>query len=356
MELKLNKFLPLAGLLCLCSMSSAQAGSDDDYQKPAGQMQMDSNGSYKEITPNAGPRVTDGVDVAITADFIYWYTEQDGMGYAITGFGDGTTSASSGKVYQTGGNWEPGFKVGLGLGLGHDGWDLNAEYTWLQMSTSGSVTASDIYPMWNIANAYNSPTHGTVTSASNNTNFHFNVIDLELGRNYYISQHLTLRPFAGLKGSWQTQKYNVEYTQSATIREMSNNQKYWAVGLRSGMNTAWHFTKEWSIFGDMALSALWANFKVTRTDETGPNPEVETSEVAVFSTKSTVNTVKPVLEMALGLRWETWFSDNDYHFMIQAGWEEQIWFSMNQQLHLNEQAAHGDLGLQGLTIKVRFDF
>lgn len=348
MELKLNKFLPLAGLLCLCSMSSVLAGSDDDssYQKPAGQMQMDNNGSYKEITPNAGPRVTDGVDVSVTADFIYWYAEQDGLGYAMTGAGAG---AASGKVYQPTGQWSPGFKVGLGLALGHDGWDTNLEYTWFQASESSSITSAGLLAMWD-AHTQALP---TITAASSSTNFHFNVLDWELGRNFYISQNLTLRPHTGLKGSWQTMNYGVSYTNSATVSDnMSNNQKYWAVGLRSGLDTAWHFTKEWSIFGDIAFSALWSNFKVTRQDSTTTSGVVATT----LNTKSTINTVKPVLEMALGLRWETWFSDNDYHFMIQAGWEDQLWSSMNQVLHLNEQSAHGDLGLQGLTVKVRFDF
>ena len=347
MELKLNKFLPLAGLALLCSMSSAWAGSDDDYQKPAGQMQqMDSNGNYKEITPNAGPRVTDGVDVDVTADFIYWYTEQGGMSYAATGFG-----TTAGSVQNASGQWAPGFKVGLGLALGHDGWDLAAEYTWLQASNSSSVTDdASLMPMWNIRNLH-PDIADDMTAASCNTNFHFNVIDLELGRNFYVSQHLTLRPHTGLKGSWQKQNYNVTYTTTTLLEEMTNNQKYWSVGLRSGMDTAWHFTKEWSIYGDISFSALWANFKVTRTDEN------EVTDVDTLSTKNSTNAVQPVLEMGLGFRWDTWFSDNDYHFMIQAGWEAQNWFSMNQQIHLPADAAQGgDLGLQGLTVKVRFDF
>jgi hypothetical protein len=356
MELKLNKFLPLAGLLCLCSMSSALAGTDDDYQKPAGQMQqMDSNGSYKEITPNAGPRVTNGVDVSVTADFIYWYAEQNGSEFVTTGFG---TSPASGSVYKGTGEWVPGFKVGLGLALGHDGWDLAAEYTWLRSSTSSNITSSTLAPLWNIGNFFDAYTAGDITNATCNSNFHFNVVDLELGRNFYISQHLTLRPHAGLKGSWQTNHFNVSYTSDTpSVDEMSNNQKYWGIGLRSGVDSAWHFTKEWSIYGDVALSALWANFRTTRTDESSA-AGVEGTEVTYLSTKTTVNAVQPVLEMALGLRWETWFSDNDYHFMIQAGWEAQNWFSMNHLVRILDDAAPSgtDLGLQGLTVKVRFDF
>jgi len=59
----------------------------------------------------------------------------------------------------------------------------------------------------------------------------------------------------------------------------------------------------------------------------------------------------------MGLRGEWWFFENRYHFMIQAGWEEQLWINHNNFEKVNGvQANHGDLLLQGLTIKLRFDF
>lgn len=368
------KVLPLAGLLCSC-LFAAQPQQDDmnsHQRRPAGQMQDD--GRYREITPNAGPRVTNGADVYIDADFIWWHVHQDGMGYVLSGFGNGTTAtqASGGSVHHPGFSWEPGFKVSLGVALGHDGWDLGAEYTWLNpnRSSQNRNNDTDLYPMWNIANNYNSPVYSTATGgvkqASSSWKTTFNVIDLEMGRNYFISQHLKLRPHIGFKGSWQDQDYSVTYVRrgtqagAGTAREttdkMVNNQDYWGFGIRTGLDTAWHFTKSWSIYGDFAISGMWSHFKIKRKDTEQQIPHGSNGVFTIFDYQNSFHTIKPVMEWGIGLRWETWFSDDDYHFLIQAGWEEQSWLEMNQHVVPMNECNHGDLDLQGLTVKFRFDF
>ena len=65
--------------------------------------------------------------------------------------------------------------------------------------------------------------------------------------------------------------------------------------------------------------------------------------------------VRFVGEFQIGLRWEMWFYDDNYHFLIQAGWEEQVWLSNGNFIRLYNDV-DGDLNLQGLDIKFRFDF
>lgn len=379
METKFMKVLPLAGLLCSCLFAAQQNDDMDHQRRPAGHMQDD--GRYREITPNAGPRVTNGADVYIDADFIYWRMQQDGLGYVFSGFGTNSSPnllGSKGSVQHPGACWEPGFKVSLGVALGHDGWDLGAEYTWLnpaRSSASKAGTETDgLYPMWNIANDFNSPvmsvagsaTAGNVKNASSSWKTTFNVIDLELGRNFFVSQHLKMRPHVGFKGAWQDQDYSVSYYSRGNLsnaspnrsshRKMTNNQSYWGFGIRTGLDTAWHFTKSWSIYGDFAVSAMWSQFKVTRKDTEVLIPTASNTKYTIFNVTNNVHTIKPVLELGVGLRWETWFSDDDYHFLVQAGWEEQFWSEMNQLLSPANQANRGDMSLMGLTVKFRFDF
>jgi hypothetical protein len=103
-------------------MGFAFAHPHDDQPKP---MLYYSDDCDIKITPNAGPRIDSDWNVFLTADFIYWTIRQDGMFYAVSGAG---TGASGGKVHDLDWKWEPGFKVGLGFNLPHDGWDLFAEY------------------------------------------------------------------------------------------------------------------------------------------------------------------------------------------------------------------------------------
>lgn len=355
--------IPIFGIACASLMTQVSAHT------PGDQMSSD---QASVITPDAGPRVAHGADVIISADFIFWAARQDGLGYVMSGFGAGATSVGRGNVHHVGTDWDPGFKAGIGLGLGHDGWDVMLEYTWLHSHDSSNTVHtntpanSTLYPLWNIANHFNDPKYfnnrAPVISAFANWDLHFNMFDLELGRNYYISTYLTLRPHVGLKGGWINQDYSVRYRANISSVEddnwrIRNDQDYWGVGIRAGLDTAWYFITNFCLYGDFALTGMWSSFDVDRRDTRENLATVTTpTRIAIINTQNDFHSVKPVLEFGLGLRYETWFSNNDYHFAIQAGWEEQIWISHNQLLHLMEESAHGDLSLQGLTLKVRFDF
>jgi hypothetical protein len=325
--------------------------------------------SPQAITPNAGPEIAHGVDINIGADFLWWRIHEDGLGYVTSGNGGGGgfPNPSQGSVYHPDWGWQPGFKVSLGVDLNYDGWDFGAEYTWLNPG-SGSSSVTDnpgLYPMWNITNHWAIPlystTEGGLLQAFASSRTTFNVINLDVGRNFFISHHLKMRPFIGFKGSWQHQHYSVTYYAKGAedplyyTQTMSNNQKYWGVGLHTGFNTAWQFSKCWSLYGDFAASAMWSQFQVSRLDQIIAGPNVTNPNV-YLNTLNSFHTIKPVLEWGLGLRWESYFSENAYHFLVQAGWEEQIWLNMNQLFVPFNEGNHGDLDLQGLTVKFRFDF
>ena len=323
------------------------------------------------ITASAGPRVDHGIDACITADFLYWTARMENLSYVQTGASGGEVDSDKGNTKYPDWRWKPGFKVGLGLSLPHDGWDVYAEYTWHHSRAWHSIRENDngFLPTWNISNlSLLSFTVNDIQSAKTNWKLHFNTIDLSLGRNYFISKFLKVRPFIGFKGSWIHQDYRVKYhattTDLNTNLRMKNDQNYWGIGLRTGLNTAWHLTQTWSFYGNLALSALWSQFEVNRKDIRNDsqnsggqtNPPLNTN-VTVFNTESDFHTIKGILELGIGMRGEWWFMEDRYHFLIQAGWEEQLWLNHNQLIKTSVlQANHGDLVLQGLIIKARFDF
>lgn len=224
-------------------------------------------------------------------------------------------------------------------------------------------------PLWNISNISNlSNSVDAIQLARANWKLKFNTFDVSFGRNFFISRYLTLRPFIGFKGSWQRQDYHVKYqiTESTltSLLSMKNDQSFWGIGLRTGMNTAWRFTQTWSIYGNLALSALWSQFEVDRVDTRydtsnagGQNNPPLNTTITNIHFEDNFHTIKGILELGIGMRGEWWFLEDRYHFLVQAGWEQQLWLNHNQLAKVySTQSAHGDLILQGLTIKARFDF
>jgi len=389
MQMNLRKLWPALGLMCMSffSLASAQPynSSQNDPMSSQSSSQSTSGqgtyqrGTYREITPDAGPRVAHGADVFITADFIWWKATQEGLNYAMTGV-LGTNSgqlvpvpggiSGQGSVRDPDFGWEPGFKVGLGLNLSHDGWDLYAQYTWYHSNQSDSTSGAGI------TNAIPAATPSLIaigeTRRSADWDLHFNVIDLELGRNFYISQFLTLRPHAGFKGTWQDQDFDVKIRPEGgfallnpfnpgqpllfpvgSTYKTSQDHDLWGLGVRLGLDTAWYFVKNWSIFAKVAWSAMWTHYDVDRKDRLATDdPALATTFV---NTELDNYRVKYVGELELGLRWEIWFYDDNYHFAIQAGWEEQVWINYGNFIRIYNDV-QGDLALHGLNLKLRFDF
>lgn len=365
------------------------SSSEDAYH-----MTTDSSyerGSFKTITPAAGPRVAHGADVFITADFIWWKAVQEGTVYASTGIGNAygnlnLLSVSKGYSRSAANDWSPGFKVGLGLNLCHDGWDIYAQYTWLQPSNSSKISRH--FDFNNAARTTASravATNGTVIVNSNYDDarfpdwdrarsvwsLHFNAIDLELGRNFFLSQYLTMRPHVGLKGTWQTQDLTSRYFNSNGIPlgsienlpgpyRIKDKVDNWGIGIRGGFNLAWYFVKNWSIYGRTAWSSLWSDHKFSRKDgvlnPTGvPNGNAPTQANNTFKNH---HVVKWVTEVELGLAWEMWFSCDDYHIAAKVGWEQQLWMDWASfQNFLAPTPDHWEnLSFHGLTVKFRFDY
>ncbi len=328
----------------------------------------DQTPQMNQITPSANPIVTHWCDPYLTAEFLWWRVQEDGLTFAYSGAapltGGDTIAASKGHIHQVKFHYEPGFKVGFGLKFKHDGWDLYANYTWIRTNfsdTKNTVRTSSGSTMYSTYSAFGPIGVGplaVVEKASGEWSLRFNALDLELGRNYWISPALTLRPHFGMKFSWIDQEYDLKYNNAVGAIEdgsnyrIYNDQDEFAVGLRTGLDAAWYMWSKWCVFGEFAASALWNDFDVKRKDRTQTPAGVSLTS---FHSSRSSHTVTAVLELALGLRFETTFHNDDYLFKLQAGWEEQVWFNQNQMFDPINNVPQ-NLTFEGLTIKAGFDF
>jgi len=316
----------------------------------------------REITPSAAPKVDNWAGFYFSGEFIYWVPKQDALDYAISGrlpVGS-ATPVPRGKVEGMNSNFQPGFKVGAGLNFRHDGWDIYGNYTWLNPADH-RVSASESNPLRAMHNNWLFPTALTIGTlsidqASEKWRLHFNAVDFELGRRFWISSWLALRPHAGFKAGWVKQDLDVFYhmINSAPLEtvQMRFRQDYTGFGIRGGLHSFWKFAKEWGIIANLAVSELWSKFTSTREDiSTTSIPSSGTS----FNTESSFHTLRPVLEMQIGLQWSKEFRNGHQRLDIMACWEEQVWFNQNEFIDLTVDR-YGDLNLQGLTAKFSYSF
>ncbi len=307
------------------------------------------------------------------ADALYWHADVGnadwGSKASINTAGDQLTVVDHHLDFK----WSWGFKVGLGVNMDHDMWDSNLSYTWFHTENSNAMGSEGEHTTV-------LPTDDDMTSSKHHWDIHFSMFDWELGRWYYTSKNLALRPHVGVKGGWINQHRKTvgsgQADQQSTIISLNQvgnfKNDFWGVGPSAGVNTLWvlgnagsAMDHRFSLFGDFAGALMYGHFHNTFSSTTkgtgGLSPLSETGTVKNMDRNLAVT----MLQGIMGLSWDTAFNRGRNHFMMRVGYEFQYWFRQNQYLSAKELNSKGmsgalrvsdDLALQGLTVDFRFDF
>lgn len=322
----------------------------------------------------------------ITADFLYWYAEQNGEEYASTGTAitvPGTIDPNTeliagsiggaGRIYSPDPTWNPGFRVSFGWSLPNDAWRLCSEYAFLFARAEGDINSGDlnagIIPLFSYIpnNSVLSSTiaissmggDGFISSASSQWSLQFNTISLEVERFFLLSRRLSIAPRLGLLGSWQTEKSRVLYKASSDLSPgvfLGSNrsvfdQTFWGFGPRVRCDCEWFCWRSLSLYGNIGASVLWGAFDAN-AKAYDTNIDAGYSDVLIANQTNFLYTLNPVVQAAIGVD-SNWAIRESSSITIRAGWEAQVWFFQNQQ---GAAIADSSLILQGLTAGVMLDF
>lgn len=405
MEWNIRKGFPLAALSLLgmtSSLSAARNSSKDmcapepaapcyTVDEPACQYCL----GPQEVNPAVNPKTCNG-DVVFTVAGFYWNAHQDGMEYAIDNqvvhpTDADTNQALNNLIDSTYKNpdfkWDFGFKVGLGYNTTHDGWDIGVVWTQFRTSADSHVEAEaddnhTLLPLWSAFAATGADS--TILWASDietHWKLKLDLVDLELGREFWTSKYLTFRPFVGLRLAWINQEYNIKnkgggWLSTAESPAFNNlvdiDQKFHGVGLRGGVDTVWNFGCGWGIFGNFAMSIVYGRFNVDH-DESNREATDTHHKTKILESDDNFRASRGMTDLSIGLQWHTMFSNCRYGFTAMLGWEHHMFFDQNQMWRVlrkcdepltqpnlsGENVFHqrrGDLATQGWTLTFVFEF
>lgn len=354
--------------------------------------------------------ITCNGDWMITVAGFYWSAAQDGMEYAIDNQasfgGQGLVPPTNLPAVLTINNitnaeylspdctWDFGFKLGLGYNTTCDGWDFGILWTWYRNTshTHDEAEFDDNHALMPIWSDFND-VFGTAlfaTDIETDWRLKLNLVDIELGREYWVSQLVTLRPFIGLRIATIDQKFDIEHKggswSAANTLDPADNPRltndatfendFKGIGPRAGLNSIFHLGCGWGIYGDLAASIVYGRFEI---DEREDNHEAipPFHKTRIMDVGSDFRKSSPMLDLALGIQWGGLFCECQYGITVNLGWEQHIFFHQNQFWRNNQMALagdfqtdadpnpnshnsyhqrRGDLTTQGVTLTVVFEF
>ena len=324
------------------------------------------------LNPPARPQVQCGYNLFVGAELLWWSAYEYGLDYAMS-TKNVTTHVNNGDVEQMGNNYSWAFRFGVGYNLPHDGWDLQANWTFFNNEVKEHASASragGLYPTTvNPNSGFQDPQARAYADKANaKWDVELNIIDLELGREFFTSKFLTLRPHMGFRYVRLDQKFETTF-ENGNSGWIGNSYKYstndtnnfWGFGLRGGLDSQWGLGGGFSIFGNFALSLLHGHFHVHQDAYRRTLANATKTKVNDFNNRQRVG--RAVTDLALGIRWDHMFEGDRFHLGIQLGWEHHMFWGQNQMYRMNntsQPALHSvgnnELTTQGWTFAARFDF
>lgn len=322
-------------------------------------------------------------NVYVTGSYLYWRASADYLAY---GFLDNSFSPNpgdiqnilfNGKALEPHFRYKPGYKLGLGYKLHRDRWDLYAEYTQFHQTTHSSKTVQPggqhIHAVWLI---FVAPViiQDDFQSCSSKWKTNFDILDVEVGRNFFCGRYLTFRPSLGLRTLWLEQKYDLTYVSFRQAIPVfgHNKSRSWGIGPRCGLDSAWNLYGGLKAVGNVAISLLHVEDRV-RVKQSIPFLLTQgLSDDTIYANKESISLIKPILDLSLGLGWEWPFRREKYALNLEVTYDYSLYWDQGsiqlghaplvapgspiQVVVGNAALSTGDISVQGAKATVRFDF
>lgn len=372
MDNKLLRKVPLA-LAVLGLSTSAYAGMDMDTRVSQLETQMkqcrveNEAGSAGANTAVARPDAClDGFYIG--AGFVYQQAKAGGTEFAYTDDRVSSTYPLNGDIADVNYKWDWGLNLMAGYNMPHDGMDLRLAYTYYDQSSNNKSSAGlngSVIPLRASSSIVNgqSGSFTLCSNASSDYSLSMNLLDLQLGRDYFISKMLNFRPYFGLVSDWISQKQVTKYTGGTQLDvntvDVNDTSKFWGMGPELGLGSKWFIGEGFSIFGDANASLLYGRFDVRHR-------EVYSADTInqVLNVNGDVHRVVPTAQLILGLGYETFVDDNTHRFTIRIGYNVEYYFFQNQMLKVDREVGttsqfarmNENLGIHGITVDASWSF
>ncbi len=299
----------------------------------------------------------------ISADFLTWFASEE----VASIWADITTVQSNATSLKLPGfdfQWDYGFRIGAGRNLEHDQWDTAFYWSWFR---TDAKHAQPSQPNTSLSAEFDAAFLAQLTEVSSPQSMSvqwsllFNMFHWELGKSYWASKHISIRPFLGLQGGEINQSIEAKYydlivdiffpTNNSAKERLKND--FWGIGPLGGLNTQWRLcqltSSAFDLFSHFAVATMWGNWTCSDVYKNTLSQS--------YSVKTENNALGALMFRGfLGIGWNVDLYQGKSHFLAKIGYETQIWTNQLRIATFQIQRLHHDLTLQGITINAQFDF
>lgn len=305
---------------------------------------------------------TEGFHMEIFGEALFWQAKVGGREYSYSSSNMKFPKPRIpfvGKIQEVNLDWDFGFRVGLGFLLSEENWNLNFVYT--DFNTSNQTGGHQDWPEGFMGlTGYLSP----ALKSSSSYKITYNNLDVNFGKNYFISSKLNIEPHIGLKSSWinQTQinNYLINLKQEDLIffnSILKDDCHYWGLGPKAGLGSQWFIINRLSFVTQVAGSILYGKYKVTDSYLAKEEKNIDKQNMQTSSSvhiKGNTYFFSPFVNMLLGLDFQGDLYRDLVKFRIFLGYEVQYFWRQNEMISAKGTLKNTYNSLPGSILMINF--
>lgn len=338
------------------------------------------NQNTQEVPNTPGLKRQDNRHWLIEADYLFWKPVMENSEFALkttTQDNPAYTVTTKSVLKQPSFHLSSGVRLGLG-GYSSDSWDVSLRGTYLYSGASrhpkiDTTEVQTVTPEWFTAN------NGVAGQrAVSQWKMNFYLLDLSIGREYFLTKRFSTHPFIGIRGAAIYMSNRNHYDSIFTVnaapvtapQTFKAKENIWGIGPRIGLDLNFYVSSEWAFVGGFAGSLLCTHYNV-KEKFYGDALTGSTLDPIYLTLRQKNNLGRANLDAYFGVEWSHWFNSNNNRISIGLAFEAQQWFNLNQFFSLDflnggggranvanvaVNKNHGDLSLVGGTVHLQVDF
>jgi hypothetical protein len=226
-------------------------------------------------------------------------------------------------------NAEPGFQVSLGYQA-----DDNIDYA-LKYKHFSANTMSH----FNNINPFNPP---IVAAEYKN---HYDVLDFEIGKQFLLSEQMTLRVSGGIRYAGLSEHFNREYVDSVSYQMNNTKNSFWSIGPRITAAPTWHpFENNFRVFANIGASFLMGQ---QHEDNSGVYiSSLPFGGSSSYKSSTRLDSFVTMIEAGSGIGYTIKADLTDID--LQAGYQFEHWLVSDQTEYILFRGFHGAYGSIGV--------
>ncbi|NBO24505.1 MAG: hypothetical protein EBU93_04660 [Chlamydiae bacterium] len=273
--------------------------------------------------------------VSIGLGTLYQTALLGGAGYSYTNDHQGSQYPKNGELRQINNTWSFGVNGTLSYQFPHDGEQVSLYNCFYNQSSSNSVSSaidSSILQLKAMGDIIPASSFFYCNQAKSSLDITYDLLSLELARDFYLSQYLSIRPNTGLLSSWVWLKNQTSYSGGLDLGGnriyVEDRTNWYGIGPKLGVDLVFGLGHGISFFGEITGSLLYGRNKVLHQERYSAN------DVQVVNIQSQTHTLIPYSLGSIGFCFESSFFDDKNLFKFRVAYQNQIFVGMNQMIQV----------------------